>query len=234
MRVDYLDRDGYIADWTENLSAGGLFVRTDTVYREGDSVRVSISFPGLLEPVEIVGSVAWVRPEAGARPRGIGLRVETEIHRRKLAELALLASDPTKLPTARTYRVLVVEDNDAIMHMYKRVLARMAEISGGSVQAAMAHNGHEAMQHLQEQSFDLVLSDLYMPVMDGFALIQRMRGDPALRAVPILLVTCGGDEERDRAERLGVDAYLQKPVQFGQLLETIVCLLRRSAEGKTV
>ena len=84
LRVDYPDRNTF-TDATENLSKGGLFIQTETKLPIGTKVPLSLSFPGLLDPIEIVGRVAWVRPEqAGGRGAGIGIAVDAEDHRKRL------------------------------------------------------------------------------------------------------------------------------------------------------
>jgi len=90
-----------------------------------------------------------------------------------------------------------------------------------------APNGHEALLRLEEPPrVDLVMSDLYMPVMDGFGLVERMRAEPRLAAIPLLVISAGGADARDRAAELGVDVYLQKPVQFGDIIATVRTLLK--------
>lgn len=230
VRVEYPGRHEYLSDWTENVSAGGVFLRTDQVFALGDRVTVAMSFPGLLEPVQIEGVVTWMRPEHGTQPQGVGLRVDLESHRRKLAELALLVGESERAAgsahATRSYAVLIVEDNANIAELYQRVLARVGELSSGGVRTFMAVNGFEALETLRRETIDLVLSDLYMPVMDGVALVQQMRADARLAGVPIVLITSGGDDERARAERAGVTGFMRKPVQFAQLLSTVVALLR--------
>jgi DNA-binding response OmpR family regulator len=63
-------------------------------------------------------------------------------------------------------------------------------------------------------------------VLDGFTLIERMRADAALAAVPIIVISAGAADARARALELGVDVYLQKPVQFADLIGTVRALLR--------
>jgi DNA-binding response OmpR family regulator len=65
-----------------------------------------------------------------------------------------------------------------------------------------------------------------MPVLDGFTLIERMRGDPGLLGVPILVISAGAADAKSRALDLGIDVYLQKPVQFGDIIATVRTLLR--------
>jgi CheY-like chemotaxis protein len=89
-----------------------------------------------------------------------------------------------------------------------------------------AANGHDALRRLSEAPTpDLVITDLYMPVMDGFALVQRMREDAKLAGVPVLVISAGGADARTRAVEAGVDVYLQKPVQFSDIMSTVRVLL---------
>ena len=111
--------------------------------------------------------------------------------------------------------------------MYQYALRKLLDADGVGVSVEFASNGHDALARLREPPrVDLVMADLYMPVMDGFALIERMRGDPALLGTPILVISAGAADARARALALGVDVYLQKPVQFADILATVRTLLR--------
>jgi CheY-like chemotaxis protein len=94
------------------------------------------------------------------------------------------------------------------------------------VDVRFATNGHEALVQLQGARADLIMADLYMPVMDGFTLVERLRADPALVGLPIMVISAGGADARSRALDLGVDVYLQKPVQFADIIGTVRTLLR--------
>ncbi len=226
LHVSYGDRGRFLGDWTENVSTGGLFVRTEEPFRIGDPVRLRLSFPGLLDAVEVEGLVAWIRPAAGETPRGVGVRVEGEADRRRLTELALLAARQAETP-ARDYAVLVVEDNPHMGRVYERVLKRIADSSGHRIGLRLAANGHEALRELASRPADLLLTDLYMPVMDGFALIEEVRKQSKLERMAILVATAADDDEYERLSSLAVDAVARKPLQFGQVFETIVRLLQR-------
>jgi CheY-like chemotaxis protein len=69
-------------------------------------------------------------------------------------------------------------------------------------------------------------------VMDGFTLIERLRDEPELSTIPVIIITGGRADERERAERMGVSAFLHKPVQFGEILETIIWLAGQIAEAE--
>jgi CheY-like chemotaxis protein len=126
----------------------------------------------------------------------------------------------------RSFRILVVEDNPHVVEMYEYALRKLGA-QGVSVTIEYAGNGHDALARLAEPpGIDLVMADLYMPVMDGFALIERMRATPALAAIPILVISAGAADAKARAMGLGVDFYLEKPVKFADVVATVGTLLR--------
>jgi CheY-like chemotaxis protein len=132
-------------------------------------------------------------------------------------------------PGPEGYRVLIVEDNPHIIEMYSYVLKKLAsgELAGKvPLEVHFAPDGHHALLQLREGTFHLVMTDLYMPVMDGFALVERIRHEEALKNIPIIAISAGGKEAQERALELGVDIYLRKPVRFVEVLETVKQLLR--------
>lgn len=125
--------------------------------------------------------------------------------------------------------ILIVEDNPHIMEMYSYVLKKLAagELEGKvPVEVHFAGDGHHALQQLRERKFDLVLTDLYMPVMDGFTLIEKMKQEEELAGVTIMVISSGGRDAMDRSLGLGADIYLKKPVRFAEVLETVKRLLQ--------
>ncbi len=219
---------------TENLSAGGLFVRTDRDLSPGDRLPLRIGFPGLLDPVEVEVEVVRCRPAGEQGPAGVAVKIPVDRtdERHKLAALVETARAGRGRAGA-TYRVLVVEDNPHVVEMYEYALRR---VKGGEgrpdLSVEYAPDGHEAVMRLAEgPRVDLVITDLYMPVMDGFTLIERIRGDRELAGIPILVISAGGPDARARAIELGVDVYLQKPVQFVDILSTVGTLLRMRGPG---
>ena len=112
--------------------------------------------------------------------------------------------------------------------MYSYVLKKLAagELAGKvSLEVHFAPDGHSALKQLKEGRFSLVMTDLYMPVMDGFLLVEKIRAEPPLKAIPIIVISAGGKEAQTRAAELGVDIYLRKPVRFVEVLETVKQLL---------
>jgi two-component system chemotaxis response regulator CheY len=96
----------------------------------------------------------------------------------------------------------------------------------GDFQLVEASDGLDGLKKLGADKFDLILTDLYMPVMDGLKLIAMVRNDPVHRTVPIVIITNeGAVDDRDRALALGADACITKPIQNTQLLDTVRGLL---------
>jgi PAS domain S-box-containing protein len=124
----------------------------------------------------------------------------------------------------RPPRILIAEDNETNI----QVLRDYLQAQGYEV--LLARNGLEAVRQARSLGPDLILMDVQMPLVDGLAATQRLRGDARFADLPILALTAhamAGDRERCLAA--GMTDYLSKPIQFPQLLATIEDYLRRSA-----
>ena len=117
-------------------------------------------------------------------------------------------------------RLLVVEDNRDVRDYLLLLL-------GTDYELVAAENGRAALDQLRlHPEIDLVLSDIMMPVMDGFELLSRLKGDDTTRHLPVVLLTARAKaEDRLLALRTGVDEYLTKPFQEAELKAVIERLL---------
>lgn len=225
LRVDYPGAPGVVRDATENLSAGGLFVRTERDLEVGQRLPMVISFPGLLDPIEIEVEVVRIRMAAAEGPPGVAVCVPSPEDRAKLQHLLQVAREPTRAGR-RTYVVLVVEDNPHVVEMYEYALRKLRQRDGPRVLVEYAADGEQALRRLRQKPRpDLVLTDLYMPVVDGLGLVAAMRAGKDLVDIPVLMISAGGADARARAIECGVDVYLQKPVQFSDVMSTVRLLL---------
>lgn len=126
-------------------------------------------------------------------------------------------SDPERKP-----RVLVVDDNEDV-----RDLLRLHLVAGG-FDVEMAENGQQAIDSIASAPPDLMLTDLNMPGMDGFQLIEAVRANPSHRNMPIILLTAHNDVAVfRRGMDLGVDDFLTKPVNSKDLLNALNSRLKR-------
>lgn len=90
-----------------------------------------------------------------------------------------------------------------------------------------ASDGVDALKKLKDERFDLIVSDINMPLMDGLKLVSMIRSNPAYQAIPIIIVTTEGSQtDRDKGLALGANAYLSKPIQTNELLKTVKGLLK--------
>src|SRR6185436_3213555 len=99
-------------------------------------------------------------------------------------------------PAARLRHVLLADDDPTQCKLARLLLRREG------FRVTMAHTGAEAMWHLRADRPDVVLSDVRMPEMDGLALCQFVKGDPATAAIPVVLVTSYEVEAADRERAL--------------------------------
>jgi two-component system chemotaxis response regulator CheY len=96
-----------------------------------------------------------------------------------------------------------------------------------SVQVTEADDGVDGLRKLAAGKFDIILTDINMPIMDGLKLVKRVRSDPAHKDVPIIVITTeGSTEDRQRAIQLGANAYITKPIQAPQVIAKVKELLK--------
>ena len=107
------------------------------------------------------------------------------------------------------FDILLVDDSPVTRKMVRRAVS----LSGLDIGLVLeAGDGAEALRRMGEQHFDLVLADINMPIMNGMELVERMSADPALSAIPVVIVATPLSEARvERLLDLGARAYLPKP-----------------------
>jgi two-component system chemotaxis response regulator CheY len=122
-------------------------------------------------------------------------------------------------------RVLVVDDSGT---MRKIIVKGLREAGFEDCEFCEAADGASALEALRKQDFDLVLSDINMPGMDGLALVRHARDDAEISPdLPIVMITTeGGLEKVQQALGAGATDYLRKPFTAAQLQEKIAGFLR--------
>ncbi|MGB3050707.1 MAG: response regulator [Polyangiales bacterium] len=119
------------------------------------------------------------------------------------------------------YRCLVVEDSKTMRNMLAESLLRIP-----GMEVVEADNGLAGIRALASGQFDLVLTDVNMPVMDGLKLVRHVRGDPRHENIPIVIITTeNAPNDRDRAMALGANAYIEKPIQAPRVIRAVKKLL---------
>jgi uncharacterized protein (TIGR02266 family) len=219
-----------VLDYTENLSAGGLFICTEREFEVGERVALVISFPQLLEPVELQVEVLRRRPGRDGTPAGVAVRVPDDRpgDRDRLSHVsAELAGVRPAGPVQPAHRILLVEDNALVASMYGAALRRLSETDNlHGLAIEVAGDGSAAFHRLlRPPAIDVVVTDLFMPVLSGITLVEKIRAEQALADLPVVVITSGGEREREQLERLGVAAFLRKPVSYQELAGAVRALL---------
>jgi DNA-binding response OmpR family regulator len=123
---------------------------------------------------------------------------------------------------ART--VLIVEDSDTSADTLEIALLALPDLS-----VAHARSGRNAWQLLQREPISAIITDLHLPHMDGFELIERVRAAAPIACVPIIVVSGDSDPDTpDRVRQLGADAYFAKPYSPAAVRATLERLLHEN------
>lgn len=130
--------------------------------------------------------------------------------------------------------IVAIDDDEAI----RRLIAAALRFEGYEVMEA--ENGAEGLALVRDCRPDLVISDVNMPVMDGFSMLQALRADPCIQAIPVILLTSLQEREHVRSGMTsGADDYLTKPLLFDELREATAAqlnkhLMRQTAQAHAV
>lgn len=233
--VEYEGADDLVGDYTENLSSGGTFVATNRELPIGTNIKLVLSFPGLLEPIAIEGTVRWTRGAKGdtdvlaeGEEPGAGIQFVPGPARDQLAAVIdkIRARDPKTV--TRSFHLLVVEDNRHVANLIHDGLKGSArrDFGGGiSFSVRQAEDGRQAIDILRKETFDALIVDVYLPVVDGAKVISTARNELQLTGLPIIAVSAGGETARKSAIAAGANIFLDKPMRLRQVIETIQKLL---------
>ena len=120
--------------------------------------------------------------------------------------------------------LLVVDDSATFRQLLCMSLTRVDGITQANITEAI--DGQDALEKLQTGSFDLVLTDIRMPRMDGLEFVRKVRVDMNDRSLPIIIIsTKGCEEDIEIGMRVGASGYLSKPISTSQLRELVTSLL---------
>ncbi|WP_066026020.1 response regulator transcription factor [Enterococcus mundtii] len=118
-------------------------------------------------------------------------------------------------------RILLVEDDERLQQLYQSVLER-----AGFLVFAVA-NGTEALKQLESTQVEVIITDIMMPVMDGYELLETLRSSRI--ETPVLIITAKADfEDKKKGFQLGTDDYMTKPVDVNEMVLRVEALLRRA------
>ncbi len=175
----------------------------------------------------MMGGAMWVESEAG---KGSHFHFTIHLSTTNAKEIRVGSAAPPEI--LRGVKVLVVDDNRTNRRILEGMLLRW------DMKPVLAESGEEALAQLSAareagEPYGLILTDMHMPKMDGFALVERIRQRPELTTATIMMLTSAGHRgDAARCQELGVSAYLLKPIRQSELREAIARVLgAREQEG---
>ncbi len=131
-------------------------------------------------------------------------------------------TEKTVRESGSQYSCLIVEDSPMMRQLLVLALSRIRNL-----QIVEADDGVDGLRKLASGKFDIILTDINMPIMDGLKLVKRIRTDPVHKDVPVIVITTEASrEDRMRALQLGANAYITKPIQASQVIVKVRELLK--------
>lgn len=126
------------------------------------------------------------------------------------------------------HKILTVDDSKIVRMMVNRALQPY------QCQIVEATNGADGLEAAARERPDLIFLDVTMPIMDGLEMLNRLRGDPSLKSIPVVMLTAESAQENiARADRLGISGYIAKPFKEVQLVEKAKLAVALEPKGVT-
>lgn len=118
-------------------------------------------------------------------------------------------------------KVLVVDDSPTMRQLIVFALERIP-----GLQIEQAGDGVAALKKLSAEHFDLLMTDINMPIMDGLKLVSLIRNDQQYKSMPVVVITTEGAQlDRERALAIGANEYITKPIQTARIIDVARQLL---------
>jgi len=206
----------------ELVKLHGGSVRTDSLVGRGSTFIVSIPFgQSHLASGQLGGSRSLSSTAVGAKPfveealRWLPDAAPASDEIFSVQDELLPVPCPPVSETAVRPRVLVADDNSDMRHYLARLLSEQYEVE-------TVADGQAALEAVQTKPPDLIVSDVMMPILDGFELLNALRGNEQTRTIPVVLLSArAGEESRVEGIEAGADDYLIKPFSARELLARV-------------
>ena len=229
VRAEIRAGDQRIVSYGFDLTATSIFVVTEWHAAIGTQVTLRLSFPKVFDPVEVRARVADIRV-AGEPGEPPGLRLvfdhaAGDVSATLLAFLERAHGGPIPGDDRRC-RVLLVDDSALMREMFAFGASGVFERPGALV-VDHAEDARQAWAKLGSAIYDLVIVDYFLPDEDGASLIARLRQDPRLAETPVVAISVGGRDAREATLSAGADLYVDKPLVFRDLFNTLRILAER-------
>lgn len=233
-----------VVSYGYDLTTTSIFVVTEWHAAIGTPVTVRLSFPRILDPIDILSRISDIRV-AGQPGEPGGIRLEFDTSSGEVSETLTALIERANAPfvpkaiDGRPCRVLLVDDSWLIREMFAYGTAKYFE-RPGALAVDHAEDAEHAWGKLANSTYDLVIIDYFLPSEDGASLIARLRRDERLADTPIVAISVGGRGAREATLSAGADVFVDKPLIFRDLFNTLRMLVegrgraRPAAERKAI
>ncbi|MCA9634782.1 MAG: response regulator [Myxococcales bacterium] len=223
--VRFETHDHFLVEYTDHLRRGFLVLPGVSTLSEGQPVRIKLALPNRAILYLTGTSLGAGHPDAAGRGTLVRLASYND-EQKRILDLCVSAvideGDTAPVAPTLSIEVLLVEDNDSIRaEMTSALLAR-------GLKVRVAENGLVAISSALKAEPDVILTDVEMPVMDGWTLLRMARSRKRLAHLPIVFLTSLSDEmSRLQGYRMGVDDYLPKALPPDEIVARLQSVLAR-------
>ena len=237
VRAEIHSSSEHVISYGFDLTSTSIFVVTEWNAAIGTPVSLRLSFPRILEPIDVTARISDIRVagEPG-EPGGIRLTFDSDANDvgAKLVSLLERVHAPLAVPDEdRPCRVLFVDDSRLIRDIFAHGTTKFFE-RPGAFAIDHAEDAERAWGKLENSTYDLVIVDYFLPSEDGASLIARLRGDARLARTPIVAISVGGRDAREATISAGADVFVDKPLVFRDLFNTLRVLAERRERARPV
>ncbi len=238
VRAEIIAAGESVVSYGFDLTATSIFVVTEWHAPIGTPVSLRLSVPRILEAIDVAARIGDIRV-AGEPGEPGGVRLVFEDGDGGIGDSLVSLLDRVNAPagdavlTDRPYRVLLVDDSWLIRDMFAYGTAKFFE-RPGALAVDHAEDAEQAWTKLAKSTYDLVIIDYFLPAEDGASLIARLRGDPRLAQTPIVAISVGGRDAREATISAGADVFVDKPLVFRDLFNTLRVLAERRERSRPV
>lgn len=238
VRAEIRAGDETVVSYGFDLTPSSIFVVTEWHAAIGTKVTVRLSFPRILEPIEVPARIADIRISGEPGEQG-GIRLSFDPEAGDVEErlTSLLDKVDTPMPSTvtedRPCRVLLVDDSWLLRDMFAYTTAQYFD-KPGALSVDHAEDAERAWSKLSSSTYDLVIIDYFLPSEDGASLIARLRRDRRLADTPIVAISVGGRDAREATLSAGADLFVDKPLVFGDLFNTLRMLAEHREHARRI
>lgn len=230
IKVRFRSVEELVTAYTDDISRGGLFVTSTHQLPPGSRVQLQMELPdegpAARVPAEVAYTLSPEEAEKTGRQPGMGMKfLEADIAplAARIAVFLSATVDAEEQAGDAPIHVLVVDDSTS----YRGAVAAALKSAGHRV--TEAEHGLDALGKAMKEPPDLVLTDVTMPVMDGWQLLRLLRARDKTKSVPVVfLTTLDSDADRIKGYELGIDDFIAKPSAAEELLARVRRVVARA------